>query len=727
MNNIIYIGSTDNDFKFHVGMTSNNRSPLDRWNDGDYRGKLPYVPSKVSFYSVGNLRDEVVHQYIMKDSNIYSVKEEEGIRSDEIFRVDDDNPVQYIKSLVEEAIRFLETGVRPVDKFFTPRPHQTSVNNQILDKWDGTKTIIQPLNLCARFGKTLGGLDLFNKSGLDVMVVASYWLSANQSFISTVNSKFDITSDISVISPDYDEFIKAIGTGNRVLIDVSLHQSADKVDDKLITALSDYKSLIYIDEADFGAWTESSRDTANRYINNGINLVCIATGTNIDRALIGSSQSIEYPITVSYIDLIESKPHHAELSDIVEVACMSLDANELLVDSLNELTEDECPNMAKIFAKRNNHLGKSILKSLFDSDSGDDVFTMYGERYTQINHPAIMMFIPGTKADVNNLIKIGKSMNSDINWIPLHGDNNTNRNAEEDVMNIIKSGGDRTVIITCGMGSRSFGIPNIISVINCKDGGGMGAAVQQASRAFTPGCDKTHGLIINYSFNPQRTSSFETDLISSALDYDTQDIESAVRRVYGLVNFLKKDEFGYLNLVDEDEFLSLITSTENLNNMASSVIDINGLINNIDLLSMFSNVSSTGVNKEWAGIINKARTFIETKRQSGGEVDKDKKEIRDLIRKIHKIVNTTGNTYYLAPHSTSFVDSLEIIANDADKDKEYFNLVGVSAQVVLDDIVEFLPTKFMNMIITKTSSQKGYDKFHNQTVGHRYGLFTLDV
>ena len=64
----------------------------------------------------------------------------------------------------------------------------------------------------------------------------------------------------------------------------------------------------------------------------------------------------------------------------------------------------------------------------------------------------------------------------------LHGDNNTNRDAEDHVLNTIKSGGERTVIITCGMGARSFSVPNIISVINCKDGGSMGAKVQQAVR-----------------------------------------------------------------------------------------------------------------------------------------------------------------------------------------------------------------------------------------------------
>ena len=50
------------------------------------------------------------------------------------------------------------------------------------------------------------------------------------------------------------------------------------------------------------AWTQSSRDTANQFIDSGINLVCVATGTNIDRAMIGSS--VTFNILLQYHILI---------------------------------------------------------------------------------------------------------------------------------------------------------------------------------------------------------------------------------------------------------------------------------------------------------------------------------------------------------------------------------------------------------------------------------------
>ena len=740
--NILYIGGTSDPYKFHVGMTLNGRSPLDRWQDSDYRGKLPYVPTKVEFYEIGILRDEPVHVDILKNEFIYSTKVEEGIRSDEIFRVDSsiDNPAAYMQNAVEESIEYHISGVRRVNRFYVARPHQAMVNQQILSRWTGERTVIQPLNLCARFGKTLQGLSLFKESGLKVMVVAAHWLAANQSFIDTVDKKWDIVSDVAVIKPDYQEFKAAIDKGQRVLIDVSLHTEAEKIDPQLITALQEYQSLIYIDEADFGAWTESSRQTANHFINTNNNLVCIATGTNIDRALIGTRGHIEAPITVSYLDLIEAKRGEgylfnpdgfcsdnpqfwqSMLSNIVEVDVLSLDAGSDLVDDLNDLSDEKRPNMAKVFAKRNSHIQTKIIKSLiFDEDYGADVFGMYAEQYGSIEHPAVMMFIPGTKADVNNLVKIGKSIAPHYNWIGLHGDDYTNRTAEKTVNNAIESGGEKTIIVSCSMGSRSFSVPNIVAVINCKDGGSLGAAVQQASRCFTPGCDKTTGLVVNYSFNSERTSSFETDMISTAIEYDPSDTDGAIRRVFGLANFYKgKDEEGRMIKLTPTEFLEYVTSPENLNNMGMATIDIESYLSDPDkMLEVLQNIKiHPSICKKTRGVIDKAITYIQSKEIKKNGIDEKNKAIRDLVKKIRRVVECASNTYYLAPYQSTFKNCLSEISSNPDKNAEYNRLVGVDAEVVYNNILPFLNESIMNMIINKADKLDSMDNFAFETVDH---------
>jgi hypothetical protein len=740
MNKTLYIGTTNVPNIFHIGMTE--RFPKERWKDSDY-SKLPYVPEPVAFYDIGNKRDHDVH-FLLREYGIKDLRQLGRSRSPEIFEVGGDSPIELIKSKVEQALEQLKTGIRPFSKQYNPRPHQKWANQQILNRFDGSKTIIQPLNLAARFGKTLQALSLFKDSNLKVMVVAGFWLAANESFVKTIKEGFDITSDVAIIKPDYEQFKNAIAKGQRVLIDLSLHTETDKIDSALIHDLSTYNSIIYVDEADFGAWTSSSRKTLNLFLAKGINLVCVATGTNIDRALIGTRGHIEAPITVSYLDLLEAKHGKGylfepggfctddpqkwqdRLSDIVELDVLKLDAGKDLIEELNDLTDEKRPNMAKIFSKKNQHISKKILTSLFiDEECGNDIFGLYATKYGSIVHPAIMMFIPGTKADVTNLINVGKSIAPSYNWIALHGDDHTNRTAEESIKSIIASGGERTVIISCCMGARSFSVPNIIAVINCKDGGSIGTAVQQASRCLTPGCDKKVGLVVDYSFNTDRSSSFETHLISSAIQYDSLDTDAAIRRVYGLVNFLRKDDEGYLVTLTEDNFLKYVTSVENLGNMGKATIDIEGLISNTSLLEMLENIQSNTTNDKWRGVLDKARTYIKSNNKEKNQVDPEKKAIRDLIKKINVIVDSASNAYYMAPNCNSFKDCLVEIASNPNKNAEYINLVGIGADVVYDEICNFLNLSFMDLIILRADNCDFQHNFNFSSVDHTSNLFDL--
>ena len=756
MANVLYIGSTDHAQKFHVGMTG-GRPPEARWSDSDYRAKLSYVPKRVKVYGIDTLRDEPVHKYILRDERVTSVKDEEGIRSDEIFRVNSENPAELLVQLVEEAIQYNNLGIMPIEAIYEGRPHQEWVNARILDRYDGSRTVVQPANLCARFGKTLAGLDLFKKSGLQVMVVASYWLSANQSFVSTVlDGKFDITCDVAVIKPIYSEYKAAIERGQRVLIDASLHQDASDLDQELISALSEVQSLVYVDEADFGAWTTSSRESAAQYINTNSNLVIVATGTNIDRALIGSTGTIEEPITVSYLDLIEAKRGEgmlfseyqptgelesavvdsirsnptkwsARLDNIVEVACLNLEVNPELATQLNTEDATKRPNMTKVFSKSNNQVLKSAISDILFNEEGADVFGLYEAEYGSIESPALMVFIPGTKADVNNMVKVGKTMTGDdYNWVALHGDDYTNRKAEGVVKDIIGNGtGYRTVIVSCSMGARSFSVPNIIGVVNCIDGGSIGTSVQRSSRCLTPGMDKLMGLIVNYSFNSARSSSFETDLISSALDQPGTDTDGAIRRVYRLANFFKKDEFNYLTQLSEVEFSEYVTSPENIENMAAGSIDINGLLSNEDLLKALSAVGVTTENKEWSGVVEKATTYISSQNEQNKEVDTEAKAVRDLIRKIMTIIKCTGNVHYLAPNANSFEECLGVISTSELKEKSYTNLVGISAASVLSSIIDFLPLTFMDLIVQRASSSEDFKYADAVLAQHQTGLIDM--
>ena len=764
MSNICYIGSTPDPYVYHVGMTNDNRSPYERWKDADYRAKLSYVPKKVAFYSIGSLHDKPIHKYILRDEYITSEKENAGIRSDEIFRVNAIilDPVECIKKIVEEAIVFEKTGVRPVDNFYLARPHQEWINLVILDRWNG-KTIIQPLDAAARLGKCLLNIDLFDKTGFRSMIVASYWLAANESFKKTImEEKWDIASDIAVIPPTYEAYLEAIKKNQRVLIDVSLHVDTGKIDSRLIDALSKENSLIVVDEADFGAWTSTSRNILNQYIDAGQNLVVLATGTNIERALIGS-RNIQVPITVSYLDLLEGKRgqgfifdsnYHSNgpketsllkeirkdsskwtsrLSDIVEVATLSLDANNAFIKSMNSLDEESRPNMTKTFARRNCHIQRDIIRHLFDtSGSGTDVFTIYSQLETPPTVPAAMMFIPGTKKDVDNLVSLGKSLLPHYEWVALHSDDHTNRTAEKYTNNLIENTNKEAVIIvSCSMGARSYTVPNCIIVINCVDNPSVATSIQRASRAFSPGKNKKLGLVIDYCFDTNKTSVFESDLIRSALDNKvdkSEDTETTIRRVHGIVNFMRMDDYGYPTTLKETNFVDIVTSPSNLRNMASATIDIKSILSSGMLVAILNDVKLTrSSEKEFASLIDNAKTYIDKVQKSNKEIDLKKKEISDVVKKIKRIVDTVGNVHALSPSSDNFVDALLEIDMNSNKSPYYEDLVGIPAKIVKNYFVEHFPLSILDLYLIRARQTSQIEKFESEYAKDDFFFLPSDV
>ena len=133
------------------------------------------------------------------------------------------------------------------------------------------------------------------------MLIVGWVLSANEGLGELVEERSQITNDITVIKPNYEEYIEALATDNRILIDVSLHQDDVKIDSRLLDELKKEDALIVVDEADFGAWRR--KETLQKYTDCGNNLVLLSTGTNIERAIVNAGETQEI-IDVSYLDLL---------------------------------------------------------------------------------------------------------------------------------------------------------------------------------------------------------------------------------------------------------------------------------------------------------------------------------------------------------------------------------------------------------------------------------------
>jgi hypothetical protein len=607
---------------------------------------------------------------------------------------------------VEDAMKELEEYSNKDPHFFkrtfVPRSPQLEVTDKILSRWNG-ETIVQPLDLCPRFGKTLFGLHLFNELGFDNLITASYVLTANESFVEEIEKKFDITSDITVIPPSYDEYVKV---GGRRMIDVSLH--ANEVDERLISELSGSNSLIIVDEADFGSWTSKSREVLNQFIQAGNNVVLLATGTNIEKAMIGAHNALT-PIKFSYLNLIERKRSgDPTLQDIVEVSTLTLDASPSWIESMGELDDDKRPNMLKLLSRSNSHTTREVLNQLFSQDHPNNVLNLYEGEFGGVEKPVIMMFIGGTKKDVDTIVKNGSTILPEFEWMSLHGDVTTNRKATKETQSRLDNmkGKNALIIVSCQMGSRSYSIPNCNIVIIAKDGGSSASALQQASRCLTPSGDKKNGLIIEYGFDVDRVSSVEAELIRSLLDTESEEsTESQMRRVHKLVNMMRMDEFGYPTTLKEVDFLKFVTSPKNIQAMAVTTVNYDTLLTVENISEILEGVNQfKGATRQDRNLIGRAQSYIQTQRGSNQEPDMKSKVMKDLVNKITTIVKTVGNVHVLSPQSSDYMTAINNVANNSTKDDSYSHLVGIPTQAVIDYVVPHLSVDLMDMIIIQAQN-----------------------
>ena len=140
---------------------------------------------------------------------------------------------------------------------------------------------------------------------------------------------------------------------------------------------------------------------------------------------------------------------------------------------------------------------------------------------------------------------------------------------------------------------------------------------------------------------------------------------------------------------------------------------------------MLENIQSNTTNDKWRGVLDKARTYIKSNNKEKNQIDPEKKAIRDLIKKINVIVDSASNAYYMAPNCNSFKDCLVEIASNSNKNAEYINLVGISADVVYNEICNFLNLSFMDLIILRADNCDFQHNFNFSSVDHTSNLFDL--
>ena len=258
-----------------------------------------------SFWNIYNERDYAVHSElrrpIFRDRVTYAKSDVQTIEAFD-FIVDPKwskaQMKQFVQEVISEAVETINGQVKRID--FIPTTWQRRAIEFVAGAFEAGKTTLL-LELAARFGKTGTLTQLFSYSDADVMVVTNYVKTVNGSFGDTVVKYF--SDQMSYLDTSESDFVEKLQTereaGRKVLVTCSLFKGVKT--ERAIEALTKVDNrLIVVDEADFGAHTDSNREKVNT-LRQGVPLI-LMTGTNADRA--ASSHDIDAHMSTTYFDML---------------------------------------------------------------------------------------------------------------------------------------------------------------------------------------------------------------------------------------------------------------------------------------------------------------------------------------------------------------------------------------------------------------------------------------
>ena len=647
-------------------------------------------------------------QTIKRDHDLHEVLTKRGLwhsgahKGTEWFKIpakSTDEARAYIDDLVTEF-----EGKRIRKKVKLRSLQQKALNKAMSYIASGGNDISIIANLCPRFGKTIWALMLFNKIyetyGNRVMLLPAYWLSVHSSFVNELTEYDDFLDivQIDVNNPNaHNQATDALSAGQRIIVPISLHGELEewKAKHAWVASIPNADVFSFADEGDFGTHTENQVaklagifTTASEAVQDRKFVRVYASGTNVQR-LARCSKDINGVIYTAYSELEQTETNIIRR----KFFCTQVDGLKQEVELLDEKVQ---PSWIKIWNRP--LANKSFVGKLLQSLTGEDSLRpeLNLSEMTGASVDCFMLLVSANNKEMGQIHEIAER---DIpNWHVkiLNGDFTSNRDAEYETKREINeariAGKKGVVIIANQMGSRSYSIPEIQATVIAYDRGSVDATMQKVSRCLTPGetyngQTKTHGHIVDLSFDPNRSENIERLILEEAIQIqrsDDTDFTTAVRYVLTSVDLFKMNEFGYAEEVSEDDMFKILGDNDNLLKVADISVDVDAALQS-GLFDILANVNATGkssaVKKDIVGA-DAVNTVIKGATANGRTLsDKEKKDVEKTINDAIRSLNMSATSVRdLANGGDSYRECLELIRDDVDLDNEFVGLFGISAE-----------------------------------------------
>jgi hypothetical protein len=688
-------------------------------------------PEKV-WEGISELSDHDVHKKLIKLGYFHIVREWYGGFNS------DDEVIAVMNKIIAESSQ--DTRIE-----YKPRYFQSVIKNQFLTKYQdeirlGYDKIDFALELAPRFGKTIWAIDLLNtlfvEHNIKVCVIPTYVLTAITSFKKEFYTFKGYSSNIEFVTSENDlQSVIDENYGKKlIVVAISLHMREHESKLEIIKSLSSYDKVSIIDEADFGAHRMNSQGKID-YLNCGLNIYM--TGTAIERVVSPLSNLRDNIIRWSYSDMLMVKrgehpiqtgiqsldESKSSVKDIVVPQFMRLSLGGV-IDNFYSVEPEYRTDWNKLFSDvdKSKPVLSNLIKSLFGEYNGKLTY-LVDLNTSEICPKEVTMIFAGTpdKKQQNKFHKLVQD-NLGPQYIVelINGDETSNREAEEKAKGVVaraRREGKKVVFISKDMGSRSFSVSEIDTVMLMFDRGSYATISQKVSRVLTPGKTygggkKVYGNVISLSLDPNREQVNPIDeyLVYEGEKVQVNELSDGIHRVLRSVNIFVNDK-GMMEPIISDEYAEKLIGSSALIRVGMETVKVDSVINDVELVHLLTGVEIKNQNQEEKIEGVDSSKVIRTDEEKIMEENKSQKVYEDLRKKLKEVLsNIVQNIVEISEindcESDNIITTLDMI-NEKGYCEEVVFEVGLDCQTVKKIILTgALSEKLLNTIITSYNKEE---------------------
>ena len=305
--------------------------------------------------------------------------------------------------------------------------------------------------------------------------------------------------------------------------------------------------------------------------------------------------------------------------------------------------------------------------------------------------------------------------------ILVNSDETSNRDAEQDVKGLIKKAQKENkyvVILSKDMGSRSFSVSEIDTVILMFDRGSYATVSQKISRALTPGNTydgelKIFANIISLSLDPNRYGVTPIDeyIIYEAEKVDVDELNDGIKRVLRSIQIFTNGPHGEME-IEKDEYAKNLLDSTSLIKLGAESSKVDNIIFDSVLVKQLLGVTLSKGEKEkllGADISTVISTDGDTtntskEKQTNTKIEDNRQKLKEILKNI--VENVVEISEINNCESNDIIETLDMIDSKGYSEEVIFE-VGVDCQTVKKVILMGgISRKLLNTIISSYNSEE---------------------